>query len=163
MYLRTTQRTNKDGSIARYVQLAHNLWDARAGCAKAKVLYNFGRAEQVDRAALERLVGSIRRVLGPDAELQGQASDAGDLRYLGSRAWGGVWALDECQGTPRFPQLGDTQIPAPCLPGVSVAWGRRCPGFLLSARDSSREPLRCGQARTARLASAPWPPARRGQ
>jgi len=95
MYLRTTQRTNKDGSVTRYVQLAHNFWDARAGCAKAKVLYNFGRAEQVDRAALERLVGNIRRFLGPDAELQGQASDAGDLRYLGSRAWGGVWALDE--------------------------------------------------------------------
>lgn len=94
MYLRITQRTNKDGSVTRYVQLAHNVWDSEAGCSKAKVLYNFGRAEQVDRAALERLVGSIRRFLGPDAELQGHASDAGDLRYLGSRAWGGVWALD---------------------------------------------------------------------
>lgn len=99
MYLRTTQRTNKDGSVTRYVQLAHNVWDAQAGCAKAKILYNFGRAEQVDRAALERLVASIRRFLGPDAELEGKAADAGDIRFLGSRSFGGAWALDElwCQ------------------------------------------------------------------
>ena len=27
-----------------------------------------------------------------------------------------------CQGTPSFPQVGDTQIAAPCLPGVSLLW-----------------------------------------
>ena len=86
MYLRTTQRTNKDGSIARYVQLAHNLWDARAGCAKAKILYYIGLSEQFDRAVLERLVGSIRRVLGPDASLQGQASAARAPHYPARRA-----------------------------------------------------------------------------
>jgi hypothetical protein len=30
--------------------------------------------------------------------------------------------VKDCQGTPRFPQLGDTQFPAHCLPGVSVGW-----------------------------------------
>ena len=95
MYIRVTQRTNKDGTVTRYVQLAHNVWDAKARCAKAKVLYNFGRAEQVDRQALERLIQSIRRFLGPEAELRGQAEDTGELRYLGSRALGGGWALNE--------------------------------------------------------------------
>ena len=31
-------------------------------------------------------------------------------------------AVSDCQGTPRFPQLGDTHFPARCLPGVSVGW-----------------------------------------
>jgi len=30
-----------------------------------------------------------------------------------------------CQGTPRFPQLGGTQFPAPCLPGASLHWEER--------------------------------------
>jgi hypothetical protein len=47
MYLRTTtSRPRKDGSVVRYLQLAHNEWDPVAGCAKAKVLYNFGRADR---------------------------------------------------------------------------------------------------------------------
>jgi len=27
MYVRTTPRKNKDGSVVRYLQLAHNTWD----------------------------------------------------------------------------------------------------------------------------------------
>lgn len=27
MYLRTIQRKNKDGTVVRYIQLAHNEWD----------------------------------------------------------------------------------------------------------------------------------------
>jgi hypothetical protein len=64
MYLRTTKRRNADGSEVRYYQLAENIWDAKRGCAIAKVIYNFGRADQVDEAMLRRLAGSILRVLG---------------------------------------------------------------------------------------------------
>jgi hypothetical protein len=61
MYLRTTtSRRRKDGSVVRYLQLAHNDWDAAAGRAKAKVLYNFGREDRLDRAAVARLVASLR-------------------------------------------------------------------------------------------------------
>jgi len=66
MYLRTTQRRNKDGSVVRYLALAENTRDPRKGYVQAKVIHNFGRADRLDRAALERLVGSIRRVLGED-------------------------------------------------------------------------------------------------
>ena len=62
MYLRTTRRKNADGSTAEYHQLAENTWDPAKGCAVAKVVYNFGRAEQIDRAALRRLARSILRV-----------------------------------------------------------------------------------------------------
>ncbi|TYL15656.1 hypothetical protein MTAT_03900 [Moorella thermoacetica] len=61
MYIRTISRKNKDGSVVRYVQLAHNVWDPKAGYPKAKVLFNFGREEDVDREALVRLVKSITR------------------------------------------------------------------------------------------------------
>ena len=49
MYLRTTRRRNADGSVVEYYQLAENIWDAARGCAVAKVVYNFGRADQLDR------------------------------------------------------------------------------------------------------------------
>ncbi len=66
MYLRATQRRNKDGSIVRYLALAENTRDPVKGYVQAKVIHNFGRADRLDRAALERLVRSIRRVLGED-------------------------------------------------------------------------------------------------
>ena len=66
MYLRTTQRRNKDGSVVRYYALAENVRDPEKGYVQARVVHNFGRADRVDKAALERLVVSIHRVLGDD-------------------------------------------------------------------------------------------------
>jgi hypothetical protein len=67
MYLRTTQRRNKDGSIIRYYALAENTRHPEKGHVEARVVHSFGRADRLDRAALERLVRSIRRVLDADA------------------------------------------------------------------------------------------------
>lgn len=64
MYLRTTQRKNGDGSVVQYLQLAHNERPGEGKNAVAKVIHNFGRADQVDHAALERLCRSIARVVG---------------------------------------------------------------------------------------------------
>jgi hypothetical protein len=66
MYLRTTQRRNKDGSIVRYYGLAENVRHPEKGHVEARVVHSFGRADRLDRAALERLVRSIRRVLDAD-------------------------------------------------------------------------------------------------
>jgi hypothetical protein len=74
MYLRTTQRRNKDGSIVRYYALAENVRHPEKGHVEAKVVHSFGRADRLDRAALERLVHSIRRVL--DADGSAPAADA---------------------------------------------------------------------------------------
>ena len=51
-----SRRTNRDGSVVRYLQLAHNERPPTAGQPVAKVIHSFGRAELVDRAALARLV-----------------------------------------------------------------------------------------------------------
>ncbi len=92
MYIRTISRRNKDGSQVRYVQLAHNVWDREARCAKANVLFNFGREEEVDREALKRLVRSISRYLGPEEMLR--KTGGKELKYIGSRPLGGAWLLD---------------------------------------------------------------------
>lgn len=63
MYLRTTRRRNKDGSTVCYYALAENVRHPERGYVEAKVVHSFGRADQLDKAALERLIHSIRRVL----------------------------------------------------------------------------------------------------
>jgi hypothetical protein len=98
MYLRTIQRRNKDGSVVRYVQLAHNVRHAESGNPVAEVIHSFGREDRLDREALGRLVRSIARYLGPEAELDATAagSDAtAPLRFVSSKAMGGAWALDQ--------------------------------------------------------------------
>jgi hypothetical protein len=66
MYLRITQRRNRDGSTVAYYALAENAWNADAKRSEAQIVHNFGRADQVDREALKRLVDSINRVLDQD-------------------------------------------------------------------------------------------------
>ena len=64
MYLRTTKRQNKDGSVVEYFQLAHNVWNQQSNQAVAKIIHNFGRADELDRDSLVRLCKSIARVCG---------------------------------------------------------------------------------------------------
>ena len=94
MYIRTTTRKNKDGTVAQYVQLAHNEWLPEAGRSNTKVLYNFGRREDVDIQGLERLVGSIQRFIGTKASSAGGVYGA-DLVIESTRALGGSWFLNE--------------------------------------------------------------------
>jgi IS4 transposase len=92
MYLRTTQRRRRDGSPVRYLQLAHNEWDAKAGYSKVRVLYNFGREDELDRAAIERLISSLSRALEPGRALA--ATAASELSFLDARPMGGAYLLD---------------------------------------------------------------------
>lgn len=92
MYLRETRRTNRDGSVVRYLQLAHNERHPQTGNSTAKVIHNFGRAEHVDRAALGRLVASISRFLDPEQALA--AAAGAEVEVLDSRHLGGAWTLD---------------------------------------------------------------------
>jgi hypothetical protein len=67
MYLRVTERRNRDGSAVAYYALAENVWNARAKRSEAQVIHSFGRADQLDKTALQRLVVSIQRVIDADA------------------------------------------------------------------------------------------------
>src|SRR5674476_1197664 len=92
MYLRETRRTNRDGSVVSYLQLAHNERHPETGSPVAKVIHSFGRADTVDREALARLVSSISRFLTPEQAVAA-AHDVG-VEVLGSRRVGGAWTLD---------------------------------------------------------------------
>src|SRR4051812_13208692 len=83
---------NRDGSVVRYLALAHNERHPRTGSPVAKVIHNFGRADKVDREALGRLVASISRFLEPE---QAVAAAAGaEVEILDARRLGGAWTLD---------------------------------------------------------------------
>ena len=92
MYLRETRRTNRDGSVVGYLQLAHNERHPQTGSPVAKVIHNFGRAELVDRVALARLVSSISRFLTP--EQAAAAAEGAEVEILDARPLGGAWTLD---------------------------------------------------------------------
>jgi transposase len=98
MYLRTTERRNQDGSVVRYLALAHN---QRVGATtKANVLLNLGREDRLDPDGLRRLVRSINRYLGePDnsgtdaATATGTDASVDGLRLIASRPAGAAWLL----------------------------------------------------------------------
>lgn len=98
MYLREAKRKNKDGSVVGYLQLAHNERHPKTGTSTAKVVHNFGRADQVDREALARLVASISRLLPAEQQALAQTGGAGEVEVLESRRMGGAWTLDAIWG-----------------------------------------------------------------
>lgn len=77
MYLRSTKRKNKDGSTVEYYQLAHNERHPETRKPVAKIIHNFGRADQLDRENLVRLCKSIARVCG--VQISDPVSDAIDI------------------------------------------------------------------------------------
>jgi hypothetical protein len=97
MYVRTSTRRNADGTRVSYLQLAHNEWDPVAKTARTKVLYSFGRADQLDRAAVERLIGALTRLVGTEPAVSGpdRARVVGvpGLEFSESRPLGGAWLL----------------------------------------------------------------------
>lgn len=98
MFVRTSTRRNRDGSKVSYLQLVHNEWDPTAKTARTKVLYSFGRADQLDRPAIERLIAALTRVVGVEPAAVGpdraRAVGVPGLEFVESRPLGGVWLLD---------------------------------------------------------------------
>lgn len=92
MYLRSTQRRRKDGSLVRYLQLAHNRREG--GVTRAEVLLNLGREDELDVEGLRRLARSIRRYTDPGQEDGGLIEPADGLEVVASRPLGGAWLLD---------------------------------------------------------------------
>jgi hypothetical protein len=102
MYLRTTRRKNKDGSVTEYYQLAHNERDPETRKPVAHIVHNFGRADQLDRDELVRLCRSIARVcdlqvIDPLAQGEGEcAHDAlpEDIKLIGTLGLGPVVVIE---------------------------------------------------------------------
>jgi len=92
MYVRSIKRKNKDGSEVEYIQLAHNTRHPEKGYSRAEVIYSFGRRDQLDVAALKRLVSSLSRFIGPEDAQKLEAQGTG-LKFISSRPAGGALLL----------------------------------------------------------------------
>ena len=57
-YVKTSARTTRAGTV-RYLQLAHNEWDPGTQRSRTRVLYNFGREDELDKDAVRRLVAAL--------------------------------------------------------------------------------------------------------
>ena len=77
-------------------QLAHNVWDPKAGCSKTEVIRNLGREDELDRKSLERLVENVSRYLGEEIQTTACLLSKTRTSPLNpGRSFGGVWALDQ--------------------------------------------------------------------
>src|SRR5260370_9062649 len=90
MYVKTPTRKTKTGEV-RYLQLARNEWDAAARRSVPKVVYSFGREDQLDTDAIRRLVTALSRLISPPDALTATAD--GHLGFTESRPSGGAYVL----------------------------------------------------------------------
>jgi len=104
MYLRSTKRKNKDGSIVEYYQLAHNERHPDTRNPAARIIHSFGRADKLDRDQLERLCNSIARVCGlkvinplkdsDPTQQKGALGFSEDLKLIRTLAFGCVLVIE---------------------------------------------------------------------
>jgi hypothetical protein len=102
VYVKTTKRENKSGTV-RYLHLAHNEWDPVKGRAVPKVLFTFGREDELDRDGVKRLVASLSRLLEPGEALT--ATAASDLEFVSSVPFGGAYVLDQLWRRLKIDQI----------------------------------------------------------
>lgn len=121
MYLRQIQRRNKDGSVVRYVQLAHSVWDGDRAQATAQVVHSFGRADQVDVEALRRLADSITRFTDPGSAAA-QPAGEGLLGFTGSVPMGGAWVLEGLWSRLGFSGASNVSFGMPGRHAINAAW-----------------------------------------
>jgi hypothetical protein len=91
MYLRTVTSGRHE-----YVQMCHNYREGGSGPSKTRVLFSFGRKDELDVETLRRLVSSISRYLDPAeaAEVRAAAGIELGARFLGAKHLGGTHLLD---------------------------------------------------------------------
>ena len=102
MYLRTSRRKNKDGSVTEYYQLAHNERHPETRKPVAHIVHNFGRADQLDRDELVRLCKSIARVCDVEvidrlAQEEGECTNdalPGNVKLIGTVGLGTVVVIE---------------------------------------------------------------------
>lgn len=82
MYLRTTRRRNRDGSVVEYYQLAETRWDPEKRQPTVHIIHNFGRADALDREALRRLARSISRVANAGVDVPADVAAPGEAIEL---------------------------------------------------------------------------------
>ncbi|MDR2372529.1 MAG: IS1634 family transposase [Bifidobacteriaceae bacterium] len=89
MYARLAAGKGAGGAPVKYLQLAENRWDPAKKRSVARIVYSFGRADQVDVDAVRRLAASLTRAVGDEPASGGEVIPPDE-----SRPAGGAWVLD---------------------------------------------------------------------
>lgn len=92
MFIRKVSTTTTRG-IKEYIQLCHNYRDT-TGRSKTEVIYNLGRSDQVDPAAIRRLMQSLSKLL-PEKESGLFSTDKATPGFVRAKSLGGTWLLDQ--------------------------------------------------------------------
>jgi Transposase DDE domain len=144
-YVKTSVRTTRAGTV-RYLQLAHNEWDPATRRSRTRVLYNFGREDELDKDSVRRLVAALSRLLDPAEALA--AAEPGELSVTASRPAGGTHALDRL-----WRKLGLDDVILRCLAGRAEPGRRPDPAAerVLFALVANR-----ALAASSKLAAADW-------
>ncbi len=143
MYLRETKRRNADGSSVSYLALAQNERDPVTGVPRARIIHRFGRADQLDREALVRLVRSISRFLDPADAVA--ATSSGEVSVLDSRTMGACWVADRL-----WERLGIGQAI------IEAAGGRRLEGEAVERTIFQMVACRLSVRPLSKLAGCAW-------
>ncbi len=139
-YVKTSVRTTRAGTV-RYLQLAHNEWDPATQRSRTKVLYNFGREDELDKDAIRRLAAALARLLDPAEALA--AAGPGELSVTGSRPAGGTHVLDQL-----WRRLGLDEVIRRSLAGRRLSPDTERVLFALAANRAL--------AASSKLAAAAW-------
>ena len=92
MFIRKVKTTTSRGA-KEYVQLCHNYRDT-TGRSKTEVIYNLGRSDQIEPAAIRRLMQSLSKLL-PEKDTGLFSTDAETPGFAGAKSLGGTWLLDQ--------------------------------------------------------------------
>lgn len=93
MYIRKVKATTTKGK-REYYQLCHNSWNPSTNRSRTEVIYNLGRSDQIDPAAIRRLMQSLSKLL-PEKESELFSTDADVPGFAGAKSLGGTWLLDQ--------------------------------------------------------------------
>lgn len=88
MYIRRVKRKNKDGTEVTYYQVVRSFRHPDSGKPRTEVLMGLGRADRLDRAALQRLAGELSALLYEDPAAQGIDMDELDVEVARSCSLG---------------------------------------------------------------------------
>ena len=135
MYVRTTKRKNKNGTVTEYLQLAHNERNLETNTTVARIIHSFGRVDQLNRDDLVRLARSIARVCGitiidPAAGNVGTDNGSGllpdDLKILRTIEYGTLLVI---QTLWERLGIGDTLRSLLKKPKCSIAYDQALPAL----------------------------------
>jgi len=92
MFLRESRQRRADGETVRYFQLAESVWNREAGRAQTRIVYNCGRADDLETVErLRKLARGILRRVSPEEIIL----DRPDWKIIDTWPYGDIYVLEQ--------------------------------------------------------------------